>query len=78
MRPIVRPLAPRDPHEEHRTASPLELFTDLCYVVAIAQAALSLHHEISEGHAGHGLGWWIGSFFAGGWGWLYCGWCCAG
>ena len=27
LRPIVRPLSPRDPHEEHRTASPLELFT---------------------------------------------------
>ncbi len=70
LRPIVRPLSPRDPHEEHRTASPLELFTDLCYVVAIAQAALSLHHEISEGHAGHGLVWFGVSFFAIFWAWL--------
>ena len=36
----------------HRTATPLELFADLCYVVAVAQAALTLHHEIVEGHAG--------------------------
>ena len=69
-RAILRPLAPRDPHEEHRTASPLELFTDLCYVVAIAQAALSLHHEISEDHAGHGLVWFAVSFFAIFWAWL--------
>lgn len=68
--PILRPLAPRDPHEQHRTASPLELFTDLCYVVAIAQAALSLHHEISEGHPGHGLVWFAVSFFAIFWAWL--------
>ncbi|VXB48338.1 low temperature requirement protein A [Aeromicrobium sp. 9AM] len=70
LRPIVRPLSPRDPHEAHRVASPLELFTDLCYVVAIAQAALSLHHEISEGHAGHGLVWFGVSFFAIFWAWL--------
>ncbi len=67
---ILRPLAPRDPHEQHRTASPLELFTDLCYVVAVAQAALSLHHEISEGHPGHGLVWFGVSFFAIFWAWL--------
>ncbi|MEV7398371.1 low temperature requirement protein A [Aeromicrobium sp. NPDC092404] len=70
LRPIVRPLAPRDPREEHRAASPLELFTDLCYVVAIAQAALSLHHEIAEGHAAHGLLWFAVSFFAIFWAWL--------
>lgn len=67
---LVRPLAPRDPHEEHRAASPLELFTDLCYVVAIAQAALTLEHEIVEGHAGHGLVWFAVAFFATFWAWL--------
>ncbi|MEJ7635538.1 low temperature requirement protein A [Aeromicrobium sp.] len=68
--PILRPLARRDPQEQHRTASPLELFTDLCYVVAIAQAALSLHHEVSAGHPGHGLVWFSISFFAIFWAWL--------
>jgi low temperature requirement protein LtrA len=61
---FVRPLSPRDPHEEHRTASPLELFTDLCYVVAIAQAALTLEHQIAAGHPAHGLVWFSVSFFA--------------
>jgi len=70
LRPIVRPLSPRDPHEAHRVASPLELFTDLCYVVAVAQAALSLHHEISDGHPAHGLVWFAVSFFAIFWAWL--------
>lgn len=71
---IVRPLGPRDPHEQHRTASPLELFTDLCYVVAIAQAAFSLHHAVVDGHAGHGLVWFAVSFFAIYWAWLNFAW----
>lgn len=70
IRSLVRPLAPRDPHEEHRTASPLELFTDLCYVVAIAQGALTLEHEIAAGHPAHGLIWFSVSFFAIFWAWL--------
>jgi low temperature requirement protein LtrA len=67
---LVRPLSPRDPHEQHRVASPLELFTDLCYVVAIAQAALSLEHEIVHDHVGAGLVWFSASFFAIFWAWL--------
>lgn len=70
IRALVRPLAPRDPHETHRVASPLELFTDLCYVVAIAQAALTLEHEVAEGHAAHGLVWFCAAFFAIFWAWL--------
>ena len=67
---LRRPLAPRDPHEQHRVASPLELFTDLCYVVAIAQGALTLEHEIVEGHVANGLIWFAASFFAIFWAWL--------
>ncbi|KAA1380787.1 low temperature requirement protein A [Aeromicrobium fastidiosum] len=67
---LRRPLAPRDPHEQHRVASPLELFTDLCYVVAIAQAALTLEHEIVHGKPGHGLVWFCVAFFAVFWAWL--------
>lgn len=67
---LLRPLAPRDPHEAHRAASPLELFTDLCYVVAIAQAALTLEHYIAEGDTAHGTIWFFVSFFAIFWAWL--------
>lgn len=66
----IRPLSPRDPLESHRVASPLELFTDLCYVVAIAQAGSSLHHQIIDGRPGHGLVWFAISFFAIFWAWL--------
>lgn len=72
--PILRPLGPRDPHEQHRVASPLELFTDLCYVVAIAQGAVALHHQIVEGDAAHGLLWFSVSFFAIYWAWLNFAW----
>lgn len=49
------PVKPRDPHEPHRSATPLELLTDLCYVVAIAQAALGLHHAINHDEIGEGV-----------------------
>ncbi|QIX27833.1 low temperature requirement protein A [Nocardioides sp. JQ2195] len=67
-------LRPRDPREEHRVATPLELFTDLCYVVAIAQAALQLHHAISEDHVGHGVLFFAIAFFAIWWAWLNFAW----
>ena len=44
------PMVSRDPDEEHRASTPLELFFDLTFVVAIAQAAASLHHGLAEGH----------------------------
>ncbi len=71
---LARPLSPRDPRESHRSATPLELFTDLCYVVAIAQAALTLHHEIADGHPGHGLVFFSIAFFAIWWAWLNFAW----
>ena len=74
MASLVRPLSPRDPHEGHRTATPLELFADLCYVVAVAQAGLTLHHEIVEGHAAHGLVYFAMAFFAIWWAWLNFAW----
>jgi low temperature requirement protein LtrA len=52
----------------------LELLTDLCYVVAIAQGASALHHEITEGHTGHGLGYFAIGFFAIFWAWLNFAW----
>jgi low temperature requirement protein LtrA len=54
----------RDPHEAGRTATPLELFFDLVFVVAIAQAASGLHHSITDAHALSGLGGYLMVFFA--------------
>jgi low temperature requirement protein LtrA len=53
-----------------RVATPLELFFDLDFVVAIAQAAEGLHHAISEAHALEGLIGYLMSFFAIWWAWI--------
>jgi low temperature requirement protein LtrA len=42
------PMGPRDTEEPHRAATPLELFFDLVFVVAIAAAAAELHHGLAE------------------------------
>ncbi len=44
------PMLPRSSDEQHRAATPLELFFDLVFVVAIAQAAGSLHHGLASAH----------------------------
>jgi low temperature requirement protein LtrA len=48
----------------------LELFFDLTFVVAIAQAASSLHHGLVEGHVGDALVGFPMSFFAIWWAWM--------
>ena len=56
--------------EPHRVATPLELFFDLCFVVAVAQAALPLHHDIAEDHIRHGVSSYLMVFFAIWWAWM--------
>ncbi|MFH8490589.1 low temperature requirement protein A [Streptomyces longisporoflavus] len=51
----LRPLRERGRSEAHRAATPLELFFDLCFVVAVAQAGVELVHAVAEGHAGEGV-----------------------
>lgn len=60
----------RDPEEAHRQASFLELFFDLCFVVAVAQAAGQLHHALTESHAATGLANYLTVFFAVWWAWM--------
>ncbi|MFJ5234577.1 low temperature requirement protein A [Kitasatospora sp. NPDC088391] len=68
-RPVRRMLA-RDRGEAHRVATPLELFFDLCFVVAIAQAGRELAHSLAEGHVGHALVGYTMAFFAIWWAWM--------
>lgn len=44
VRPWRQKMTARDTGEEHRAATALELFFDLCFVVAVAQAGGQLHH----------------------------------
>jgi low temperature requirement protein LtrA len=60
----------RDPGEHHRAATPLELFFDLCFVVTVSFASITLHHGHLEGHgAQHTVGY-IMVFFAIWWAWM--------
>ncbi len=54
----------RDREEEHRAATTLELFFDLCVVVGIALAASNLHHEVLDGHIQDGVLAYALVFFA--------------
>jgi low temperature requirement protein LtrA len=56
--------------EQHRTATALELFFDLCFVAAVAQAASAFEHEITSGRPGHGLLGYALVFFAIWWAWM--------
>ena len=66
----IRPMGPRDPDEEHRASTPLELFFDLCFVVAVAQAAGQLHHGLADGHAGAAVTGYLMVFFGIWWAWM--------
>ncbi len=60
----------RDPREEHRASTPLELLFDLCFVVAVAQAGAALHHDLTEGAVAHGVFAYLVVFFTIWWPWL--------
>ena len=61
--PLHVPMTGRSPTELHRAATPLELFFDLVFVVALARAAAVLHHAIAEGHASDGVITYAMAFF---------------
>ena len=65
-----RPMGPRSTTESHRASTPLELFFDLCFVVAVAQAGSSLHHAYSDGHSGDAISAFPLVFFAIWWAWM--------
>jgi low temperature requirement protein LtrA len=69
-----RRMSGRHTNEEHRAATPLELLFDLCFVVAVAQAAAALHHDLSAHRFGHATLSYVAVFFAIWWAWLVCQW----
>lgn len=60
----------RDPHEQHRVASPLELLFDLTFVIAFGVAASQLAHLMAEGHVSPGLTGFGFATFAIWWAWM--------
>ena len=45
-----RSMAAHAADEEHHTATVLEPFFDRCFVVAVAQGAAGLHHQMTDQH----------------------------
>jgi len=70
VRPWHIPMTGRDPDEPYRSSTPLELLFDLCFVVAVSQAAGALHHDLVEGKITHGLLNYVFVFFAIWWPWM--------
>lgn len=67
---LRRVMRGRDPGEQHRASTPLELLFDLTFVVSVSQAAIQLHHALAEGHIGSGLAGYASVFFAIWWAWM--------
>jgi low temperature requirement protein LtrA len=67
-------LSGRDPLEEHRAATPLELLFDLTFVVAFGTAANELAHYIADGRPWPGIAGFVFASFAVAWAWINYSW----
>jgi low temperature requirement protein LtrA len=67
---LAIPMRGRSPHEEHRAATPLELFFDLVFVVAVAQVSTELHNGLAEENLGRTILQYIFVFGAIWWAWI--------
>lgn len=63
-------MRPRDPDEPGRSASTLELFFDLVFVVAVSMASVQLHHALTEDHVLQGVLSYAAVFFGIWWTWM--------
>ncbi len=70
----LRRMVGRDPHEPHRTATPLELLFDLTFVVAFGIAASQFAHLLAEDHLGAGLTGFAFATFSICWAWINFSW----
>jgi low temperature requirement protein LtrA len=66
----VRRMVGRDPHEQGRVATPLELLFDLTFVIAFAASADELAHALAEGYVTEGVVAFVFSVFAVSWAWV--------
>src|SRR5262245_58705516 len=68
--PALVRMTARRRDEAHRPSTPLELLFDLCFVVAVAQAAGKLSHAVAEGNTRHAIAGYLLVFFAIWWAWV--------
>jgi low temperature requirement protein LtrA len=64
----------RDPDEDHRASTPLELLYDLTIVVAFGTASDQLAHYVAEDHVWPGVAGFVFATFAVSWAWLNYSW----
>src|SRR3954453_17780653 len=64
----------RDPLEDHRTATPLELLFDLTFVIAFGTAGNELAHLLAEGSVGAGVAGFSFATFGIAWAWINFSW----
>src|SRR5690349_15594061 len=64
----------RDPAEDHRASTPLELLYDLTIVVGFGTAADELAHYVAEDRVGVGVAGFAFAAFAVSWAWLNYSW----
>lgn len=64
----------RDPHEDNRVATPLELLFDLTFVIAVGVAAAQFAHALAAGHVAAGMVGFTISTFAVCWAWINFSW----
>jgi low temperature requirement protein LtrA len=74
LKKLSRPMPARDRTDTHRAATELELLFDLVFVIAIALAAVGLHHAIVEAHYIDGIVKFLMAFFALWWPWMHFTW----
>ncbi|WP_234407385.1 low temperature requirement protein A [Microterricola viridarii] len=72
--PRIRPMRGRDPFEEHRASTPLELLFDLTFAVAFGVAGNQFAHLVAEGHLVSGLAGFGFAMFAVVWAWINFSW----
>jgi low temperature requirement protein LtrA len=70
----LRRMSGRDPDEEHRAATPLELLFDLTFVIAFGIAANEFAHMLAENHVGAGVLAFSFATFAVCWAWINFSW----
>jgi low temperature requirement protein LtrA len=68
----------RSADEEHRSATTLELFYDLCFVVAVAQASSELSHLVVERRFADAVTGYAAAFFGTWWAWVNYVWFASG
>jgi low temperature requirement protein LtrA len=70
----VIPMTGRDPEENHRAATPLELLFDLTFVVAFGFAGNEAAHAVAEAHWAAAIGGFSFAMFAVCWAWINFAW----